>query len=118
MPPKSSLSSRETSAESDSSSLRDWVDVADDSSVISIDDQSESQALTERTPTSAEVDGFCYFLLLNPYVVDGDLWLDYYSRDVMMSIEAETHFVLPDRKQLPNLITRDVVKGRKDAGPY
>lgn len=39
----------------------------------------------------------------------GNLWADYYSKDVMMSVEAKQGPVLPDVKPLPNLIVRDAI---------
>jgi hypothetical protein len=56
------------------------------------------------TPSLAD---FSAFLMLNPYVADGNLWSEYYSRNVMMSPEARAGVVLPDKKQLPNLVVRE-----------
>ncbi|KAG8700472.1 hypothetical protein FRC08_004689 [Ceratobasidium sp. 394] len=53
---------------------------------------------------------FCRFLLLNPYVADGNLWADYYTKGVMMTPEAKEQMVLPDKKPLPNLIARDSIR--------
>jgi hypothetical protein len=53
---------------------------------------------------------FARFLLLNPYVVDGTLWQNYYSKEVMMSPEAKRQMVLPDKKPLPNFIERDEIR--------
>ncbi|CAE6435243.1 unnamed protein product [Rhizoctonia solani] len=55
-------------------------------------------------------DDFCRFLLLNPYVADGTLWEDYYSKDLMMTPNAKENMVLPDRVPLPSLITRDSIR--------
>ncbi|KAF9462304.1 ADP-ribosylation factor [Collybia nuda] len=52
---------------------------------------------------------FEMFLLCNPYVADGNLWADFYSRDVMMSPAAKAGMVLPDKKPLPNLVIRDAI---------
>ncbi|TDL23003.1 hypothetical protein BD410DRAFT_839311 [Rickenella mellea] len=52
---------------------------------------------------------FHRFLLLNPYVVDENLWADYYSEDVIITRNAKESFVLPDKKHLPNLVARDGV---------
>ncbi|KAJ7022993.1 hypothetical protein C8F04DRAFT_198603 [Mycena alexandri] len=38
---------------------------------------------------SIEHDDFPRFLLLNPFVAEGNLWADYYSKGVMMSVEAK-----------------------------
>lgn len=54
-------------------------------------------------------DDFPRFLLLNPFVADGNLWAAYYSKGLMMSVEAKTGMVLPDIKQLPNLVVRDAI---------
>ena len=60
--------------------------------------------------SDASPDQFPAFLLLNPYVVDGNLWVDYYSKEVMMSTAAKGGMVLPDRKSLPNLVIRDAIQ--------
>lgn len=57
----------------------------------------------------ASLNEFARFLLVNPHVVDGNLWSDFYSKDVLMSQEAKTVMVLPDKKPLPNLATRDAI---------
>ncbi|KAJ7111168.1 ADP-ribosylation factor [Mycena crocata] len=54
-------------------------------------------------------DEFARFLLLNPFVADGNLWTEYYSKEVIMSPEAKASLVLPDRKPLPNLVARDAI---------
>ncbi|KAJ6460917.1 ADP-ribosylation factor [Mycena sanguinolenta] len=58
---------------------------------------------------SPELDDFPRFLLLNPYVANGNLWADYYSKDAMMSVNAKQGPVLPDIKPLPNLVIRDAI---------
>ncbi|KAF8218306.1 ADP-ribosylation factor family-domain-containing protein [Mycena galopus ATCC 62051] len=58
---------------------------------------------------SPDLDDFPRFLLLNPYVADGNLWAEYYSKDAMMSVEAKQGPVLPDIKPLPNLVIRDAI---------
>ncbi|KAJ7250600.1 ADP-ribosylation factor [Mycena rebaudengoi] len=57
----------------------------------------------------AESEEFMRFLLLNPFVTDGGLWAQYYSKDVMMSVKAKAEMVLPDKKALPNLVVRDAI---------
>ncbi|KAG6863885.1 hypothetical protein C0993_010046, partial [Termitomyces sp. T159_Od127] len=57
----------------------------------------------------ASPDQFTLFLVLNPYVSDGNLWADYYSKEVMMSPTAKRGMVLPDKKPLPNLVVRDAI---------
>jgi len=56
-------------------------------------------------------DDFSRFLLINPYVADGQLWADYYSKEVMMTPKAKEEMVLPDKKPLPNLVSRETVRG-------
>jgi len=53
-------------------------------------------------------DEFAYFLTRNPYLVDAQLWAEYYSKEVLMSPEAKTGMRFPDRKKLP-----DVLQGRE-----
>lgn len=64
------------------------------------------------SPVSSDVspNQFPAFLLLNPYVADGNLWADYYSKEVMMSPAAKAGMVLPDKKPLPNLVIRDAIQ--------
>ncbi|KAJ7474841.1 ADP-ribosylation factor [Mycena latifolia] len=56
-----------------------------------------------------EADDFARFLLLNPFLADGNLWAEYYSKDVMMGPAAKAGMVLPDKKPLPNLVARESV---------
>ena len=74
-----------------------------DSTATLIDEKS-----TVDSPTPSP-DHFARFLLLNPHVVDGNIWSDYYSKQTMMSLEAKAHMVLPDKKPLPNLVVRDAI---------
>lgn len=60
-------------------------------------------------PQSALPNDFADFLLLNPHVADGNLWADYYTKAVMMSPQAKSEMVLPDKKPLPNLVIRDAI---------
>jgi len=60
-------------------------------------------------PNLPSPDDFARFLLINPYVVDGNLWADYYTKDVLMSPKAKGEMVLPDKKPLPNLVVRDAI---------
>ncbi|KAH7341879.1 ADP-ribosylation factor [Rhizoctonia solani] len=55
-------------------------------------------------------ENFCRFLLLNPYVADGNLWVDYYSKDVIMTPNAKVNMILPDKQPLPNLVARDSIR--------
>ncbi|KAJ1307422.1 hypothetical protein OPQ81_001524 [Rhizoctonia solani] len=70
----------------------------------------QSMSTEEMQIISAQNEDFCRFLLLNPYVVDGNLWKDYYSRDVMMTPNAKENMVLPDKKPLPSLVARDFIR--------
>ena len=62
---------------------------------------------------TASTDDFARFIVVNPYVVDGNLWSDYYSKEVIMSPAAKEAMVLPDKKPLPNLISRETIKSWK-----
>ncbi|KAF8907924.1 ADP-ribosylation factor family-domain-containing protein [Gymnopilus junonius] len=53
---------------------------------------------------------FPRFLLINPHVADGNLWSEYYTKDVLMSQKAKNEMVLPDKKPLPSLVIRDTIK--------
>ncbi|KAJ7198808.1 ADP-ribosylation factor [Mycena pura] len=61
------------------------------------------------TPAEAGEREFVRFLLVNPFVADGNLWAQYYSKGLMMSAEAKAGMVLPDVKALPNLVVRDAI---------
>ncbi|PPQ80485.1 hypothetical protein CVT25_001751 [Psilocybe cyanescens] len=63
------------------------------------------------SPESTQItsDDFSRFILINPYVADGNLWLDYYTKENMMSPKAKGEMVLPDKKPLPNLVIRDAI---------
>ncbi|KDQ56122.1 hypothetical protein JAAARDRAFT_195329 [Jaapia argillacea MUCL 33604] len=61
-------------------------------------------------PSTPSTDDFFRFLLINPYVVDSNLWTDYYSKDVMMSPKAKEEMVLPDKQPLPSLLVRDTIR--------
>ena len=63
--------------------------------------------------TAISPDKFPVFLLFNPHVVDGNLWADYYSKELMMSPAAKAGMVLPDKKPLPNLVIRDAIPSAK-----
>ncbi|RXW24326.1 hypothetical protein EST38_g1514 [Candolleomyces aberdarensis] len=65
-------------------------------------------------PSSAD---FFKFLLINPHLVDGSLWSDYYSKETIMSPEAKGSMVLPDKKSLPSLVGREAVSGFGVAKP-
>ncbi|KAF8520440.1 ADP-ribosylation factor [Hysterangium stoloniferum] len=53
---------------------------------------------------------FSKFLLFNPYVTNGLLWSDYYSKGVMISPAAKSEMVLPDKKSLPNLVMKETIR--------
>ncbi|PBK73357.1 P-loop containing nucleoside triphosphate hydrolase protein [Armillaria solidipes] len=52
---------------------------------------------------------FIRFLLMNTHLLVGNLWMEFYSKDTMMSSEAKAGVVLPDKKPLPNLVVRDAI---------
>lgn len=53
-------------------------------------------------------DDFGLFLLVNPFFVDGNLWEDYYSREVIMTPDAKATMTLPDKKPLPNIVAKEL----------
>lgn len=77
----------------------------------SVSDKVKAPASQDGSSTAEDVlaDDFAHFLLLNPYVADGNLWASYYSKDVMMSPKARAELVLPDVKPLPSLVVRDAI---------
>ena len=74
--------------------------------LVEVEPPPEKKKVDAASPSLAD---FSAFLMLNPYVADGNLWADYYSRDVMMSPGARTGVVLSDKKHLPNLVLRDTM---------
>lgn len=53
-----------------------------------------------------EIPAFKFFLLLNPHLVNGGMYLDYYSKDLMlMNPEARVKVMLPDIKPLPSIVS-------------
>ncbi|KAJ7449192.1 ADP-ribosylation factor family-domain-containing protein [Mycena latifolia] len=85
------------------------IDSEDDGN--SIDSESEEADAVDHSDDSGEPSdaGFVRFLLLNPFIADEDLWIEYYSRDLMMGSKARAKMVLPDRRRLPNLVGREVI---------
>ncbi|KAJ7720274.1 ADP-ribosylation factor [Mycena maculata] len=77
----------------------------------SMSEASSMQTLVEveKVPPETSDDDFLRFLLLNPFVADGNLWAEYYSNEVMMNPEAKAGMVFPDKKPLPNLVARETV---------
>ncbi|KAJ7708248.1 ADP-ribosylation factor family-domain-containing protein [Mycena rosella] len=73
----------------------------------SMSDKSSTHTLVNHDGASA--DNFVRFLLLNPFVADGNLWAEYYSKEVIMSPAAKVEMALPDKKPLPNLVSRESV---------
>ncbi|KAJ7457265.1 ADP-ribosylation factor [Mycena galericulata] len=86
--------------------------VGDNEKNTSLESEEGYKSESQDTPKDAEpgADDFPRFLLLNPFVADGNLWADYYSKDVMMSPAAKAGMVLPDKKPLPNVVAREAVK--------
>ena len=70
----------------------------------------ESHSLRVKTESEATVKAendtsdFARFLMVNPYLVDGQLWADYYSKEVLMSTQAKQGLVFPDVKNLPDVL--------------
>ncbi|KAF6744944.1 ADP-ribosylation factor [Ephemerocybe angulata] len=64
-------------------------------------------------PTSED---FFRFLLVNPHVVDGGLWSEYYTKEMIMSAEAKAEMVLPDKKPLPSMAGRDAYRDFRSQG--
>lgn len=63
------------------------------------------------TSVYPSTDDFFRFLMVNPHVTDGGLWMDYYTKGAIMSATAREEMVLPDRKPLPSVVARDAVQG-------
>ncbi len=59
------------------------------------------------------LDDFADFLIVNPFIVDGQLWADHYSKETLMSPEAKEGVVLPDIKPMPDTVSRDTVSLQK-----
>ncbi|PPR07551.1 hypothetical protein CVT24_008747 [Panaeolus cyanescens] len=74
-----------------------------------LDDKTSLDSTTS-VNASARLKPFSEFLLVNPHVADGNLWSEYYSKATLMSPQAKAEMVLPDKKPLPNLVVRDVIK--------
>ncbi len=47
---------------------------------------------------------FTSFVATNPHVINEELWMEYYSEEVMTSQKAKDGLVLPDKKGLPSII--------------
>lgn len=72
---------------------------------------------TECKATSPGPNDFARFLLINPHVADGNLWSDYYTREIIMTPAAKAEMVLPDKKPLPNLVIRDAFNNFRATKP-
>lgn len=74
--------------------------------IVCMDDARNAHSLQlnakERDPRP--LDDFAAFLTLNPYLVDAQLWADYYTKEVLMSAEARSGVVFPDIKGLPDVV--------------
>ncbi|KAJ4349618.1 uncharacterized protein N0V89_008234 [Didymosphaeria variabile] len=64
----------------------------------------------EGTEKDPRLDDFRRFLMVNQYLVDGQLWADYYSKEHLMSSEAKEGVVFPDIKGLPDVLYTTVAK--------
>ena len=76
----------------------------------------EEAGVQKTEAPSPSLDDFSAFIMLNPYVTDGNLWSNYFSKVVMMSPEAKSGVVLPDKKPLPNMVVRDAVTAQTATG--
>ncbi|KAK0612191.1 P-loop containing nucleoside triphosphate hydrolase protein [Immersiella caudata] len=63
-----------------------------------------ADANEEEDPNPSPLDDFAHFLAVNSYLVDGQLWADYYSKEVLMSPEAKQGVQFPDIKKLPDVL--------------
>ncbi|GLI58715.1 hypothetical protein VaNZ11_000468, partial [Volvox africanus] len=73
---------------------------------------------SQKVPAGAAPD-FRFFLLMNPQLTNGGLFLHYYSKQlILQSPESRVRVVLPDKRPLPSIIT-DVasLRGDPQAGP-
>ncbi|GIL47047.1 hypothetical protein Vafri_3881 [Volvox africanus] len=71
---------------------------------------------SQNVPAGATPD-FRFFLLMNPQLTNGGLFLHYYSKQLMLqSPESRVRVVLPDKRPLPSIIT-DVASLRGDPQP-
>lgn len=62
-------------------------------------------AFSEQIPNSA-INAFKIFLLKNPVLINGGLFLHYYSKQrMLMDAEARTAVLLPDKRPLPSVLT-------------
>lgn len=68
--------------------------------------RAQGSQIQDYTP---DPDEFRRFLLSNPFIVDGQLWSDYYSKEVLMDKKAKEEFVLPDLEPLPNVLQKERV---------
>ncbi|KAF9526856.1 ADP-ribosylation factor family-domain-containing protein [Crepidotus variabilis] len=76
-----------------------------DVSELGDDPNSDPNIAQSASPLPNEND-FIKFLLVNPFIVDGHIWSDYYSKEVLMDRKAKEEMVLPDIKALPNVVMR------------
>ncbi|KAF8143106.1 hypothetical protein K438DRAFT_1939562 [Mycena galopus ATCC 62051] len=71
-------------------------------------------AEAEKHENEISNDRFVGFLLANPHLADGNLWVEYYLKEVLTSAEAKAAMMLPDREPLPNLAVRETVSSSGD----
>jgi len=58
------------------------------------------------SPDGAVKDDFKVFVVMNPQLANGGLFLEYYSKELMLqSPESRLKVVLPDKKQLPSIVS-------------
>ncbi|KAF7345533.1 ADP-ribosylation factor [Mycena venus] len=83
-----------------------WLDetsTSDKSSLQTLIENEKSEDKEAHRKGEKPAHHFTRFLLTNPYLADGNLWAEYYSKEVIMSPKAKGEMVFPDKKPLPNL---------------
>lgn len=82
-------------------------------------DVKEESKSNDKEESSHLITSFKRFLLMNPQLVNGGLFLHYYSKQrMLMDAEARTSVLLPDVRPLPSVLhTASPVAGSTHAGP-
>ncbi|KAL0957071.1 hypothetical protein HGRIS_003168 [Hohenbuehelia grisea] len=86
------------------------VDLGDVASITTLADDGTRKRGADK-PGAREGEDFARFLLMSPYVVNGNLWMEFYTKEVIMTPQAKGEMVLPDKRPLPNLVIRDAIPG-------
>jgi hypothetical protein len=67
--------------------------------------ESESESATSAQPGAALLSAFKLFLLKNPVLSNGGLFLHYYTKQrMLMDAESRSAVLLPDKRPLPSLL--------------